>query len=306
MSWWRVVVMVGLMGWSSAASAVPGLGWKWAEGEEREYLLASTVQVAELLLFTPATDTRIRVYLVDTQLHAKCSPRPGVKSKTSVDLICKVADVAWKVGVVQGDEGHVIGVLDEFRELLLAEGAFVQVGLSHRGRVQSTNIQGIPSGQRRANLMRETMRNVLDRTFSALDLHMPKKGDDGAKPWDDNQSKLPSMPSMAGVIGSVPVVHQVASVEGPVVTIESKGKGIIGRADSSALYDVVVSATGRFDTERGLLLDRSWKLNAAQTATTHLAGTLATVHGGSARYLAPGTQVAELGPNEEVNYILSP
>jgi hypothetical protein len=305
---WRSVVVGGLLLISGQARAVPGLAWQWPDGEERRYLVSSVMQLAEPLQFMSLTNTRVRVNVVDTRVNVLCKPKPDAKPpkkpKTTWEVHCKVEDVAWKVApATETDQGRILEIVDDFGQTIRKEEVYIQMIITAGGRVQTVNIQGIPTAQKRANMQRETMRTVMTRTFAALDLGFPKKGDDEGKPWNDNQSKVPAFPSMAGSQGSVAMVNKVESVDQTVVTISSTGRGTMGPADSTNLYDMTVTATGQFDTSHGLIVEREWKVVSVPTASSALAETgqaTQTTQSGKAIYIPPGTQISPFGPNEEL------
>ena len=99
--------------------------------------------------------------------------------------------------------------------------ASMQLVLLNDGRLRSVDLEGVVKRNTRTVDMHETLRLVLTRAFSILDLQLPVKGDDKGKAWRQSGSRVAEFPSNKGSFGLVEIDSVVKEVTGNKVTIES-------------------------------------------------------------------------------------
>jgi hypothetical protein len=294
-------LLIGL-GASAPAHATTGLVWKMpAEG--LRYFVVARVNYPLMLNFQAEINHQFRAS--EFQFEAVTECKPTVTTKTGWELQCRFEDVSLLADPVEADETeHVQGVLTELEGRY--EKGWVQVQLGSDGRVRSLDLEDVEKGNQRTADIHELMRLIAVRAFAGLDLELPKNGDDKGKgAWKNNSLLANQVPSSRGTQGMAAVVHQIAKAEGGIVEVNSQGKGVISTGDMQgegaterplATWDITYAGYAKFDTNRGILLEREFLVDGAPTASSVSAPTgRPYVSAARVQLLEPGQKV-ELSP----------
>ncbi|MBW1878085.1 MAG: hypothetical protein JRJ84_06975 [Deltaproteobacteria bacterium] len=270
----RALVLVGALSTSGRAGAVTGLEWQLGEQPVR-YLITARVQLPELMWFNAEVNVETRVSEFQVDLVTRCISA-GEAGKKGWQLICAIEDIALRAAPAASESGRTLLVLDEWDEKLL--GATVQLLFNRDGRLRNVDLEGVEASDRRTSQIRETMRLVMTRVYAPLDLQLPKNGDDRDRgTWKQGSSVVLEFPSDVGSMGAAVVRHTVLAVEASVVTIETTGRGTLGSGEMvqvagqerpANLFEMSLAGRARFDTARGVLLDRDYVVEGRPTASS--------------------------------------
>jgi len=294
---------------SSPASASEGLAWKW--DAPRRFQIFADVKLAEWLTFTKSHNVDARVTSFLLGVTASCADT-GRGSKRTVEVGCTIEDLQIEAVSTESDQGRLQPILDEIDQKLV--GAQVRILHGDDGRVKNYDVDGLDKDWRRENLMAETLRLVLGRAFAALDLQLPRKGDDRGRAWRQTGVLALAVPSAHGSVGQSTVDHQVGKVSGTRVEITSAGRGVVGSGAMiqvapggperpANMYDMTIHSVAVFDTALGTLLERQYLAEGSPTASSLASeGTKGTtyVQAVRLRLIPDGVDAPPLGPNREV------
>jgi hypothetical protein len=309
---WAVACVLALGAGAPEAQATTGLAWQFDSAKPFRYALTAEVKLPEVLPFIAEINTNARVALFRIDLVTTCTPTSPV-GKKAWEIRCDIDDVRVAAVPVRSDIGLLQPVLDEYDAKLLD--AHVQLVMTYDGRVRSVGLEGIPMLNSRLVTIQEVLRLVMVRAFSSLDLQLPKKADDGGRPWRQNNVLAAQFPDTQGTMGSLSVEHAVASSEGSRVEIISRGKGLLGSGEMVAvgnreqpknMYNVVVDTATAFDVERGVMLARRVDVVAevgTSTAAVDNIGAQNYVHMAQLYLLAEDEVAAPLPENQELSTV---
>jgi hypothetical protein len=308
---WKSWIITGIAGLTlgNSAWATEGLSWKWTEGQSRHFYIQSQVQLAEVMVFRATNNTDVRVTEIQLNISSTCTAVSPV-GKRGWELSCSFDDFAIQAAAIQSEKGRLLPILDEVDENM--KSATMQLVLLNDGRLRGIDLEGIVKRNTRTVDMHETLRLVLIRAFSVLDLQLPPKGDDKGKAWRQSGSRVAEFPSNKGTFGLVEIDSAVKEVQGNKVTIESIGRGTIGGGEMITLgdrerpknmYATELRGTASFNVARGELLDREVLVQATPTASS-----VAAEAGSGPAYVqalrlvtvAPNSSVPAFGPNAEL------
>lgn len=283
---WSNTVLAGCLAslaWAPVAMATEGLAWGWPEGESHRYFLEADVQTPYLLQFNAQANDNIRVAKFTLTLNTLCT-NIGDMGKKGFELKCSIDDVRLVAMPTASDAGRgLLGILDEIDAGYLGASATIMMGRD--GYVRSVSLDGVTDRIRRMREMEETMRLMLARSVSALDLGLPRKGDDGGSAWLVKKTTVFQLPSKFGSFGSSTIQSKVVEQDGAQVLIQTTGRGSVASGESAVVgtpegaavdrprdtYDMVIQSIARFDTERGLLVERVVTAEGNVTASSQTA-----------------------------------
>jgi hypothetical protein len=291
------------------AWAAEGLTWKWTEDQTRRFYIQAQIQLAEVMVFRATNNTDVRITELQLNINTNCKAVAPV-GKRGWELDCSFDDFAIQGAPIATEKGRLLPVLDEVDAYM--KEASVQLVMLNDGRLRSLDLEGIVKRNTRTVDMHETLRLVLTRAFSVLDLELPSKGEDKGKAWRQTGSRVAEFPSNKGTFGLVEINHAVKETQGNKVTIESTGRGTIGGGEMIMLgdqerpknmYDTNVRSTAAFNTGRGELLEREVLVQATPTASS-----VASEAGSGPAFVqairlvtvAPSAKVPAFGPNAEL------
>lgn len=256
------------------AQAATGLAWQWA-GPQRYHIVAR-VHVPMLANFAAEHNHEFRAAQYQVELVTSCAPAREI-GKSGWELKCDIEDVALNVVPAQAyDAEKALAIVEELDGRL--DAGWVQLTFSADGRVKNLDLEGVEKGNTRTAAIQESLRQIMLRAFSSLDLELPAKGDDKGKgTWRTSNLMAMSVPSKQGTIGAVQVVHVIDSTEGAVVSWKSSGKGVVSTGETVNVggvekplgsWDMNYEGFARFDTARGLLLERELIVEGQPTASS--------------------------------------
>jgi hypothetical protein len=260
-----------LLALASPASATTGLAWKFpAEG--LRYAISAHVDLPTVLAFEAEQNDEFRSGEFQLDAIVDCVPSP--LGKSAWELHCTIEDVSIGAVPVETDAKSVSVVLDELDTKLSK--AWVQIQFTADGRVKDIDLEDVANGSERAASAHETLRVVLTRAFAALDLELPPKGDDkGRGAWRTDNLLATRYVSENGTLGTVAAVHAAQVDAAGIATITTDGKGVIQSSETVGAtgmplftWDVALSGTAKFDTARGVLLERQYFAKATPTSSS--------------------------------------
>jgi hypothetical protein len=292
-----LALLLGL-GASAPAHATTGLVWK-VPAEGLRFFVVARVNYPLMLNFQAELNHQFRA--PEFQFEAVTECKPALTTKTGWELQCRFEDVSLLATPVNADDHeHVQAILTEMEGRY--EKGWVQLQLGSDGRVRNVDLEDVEKGNQRTADIHEVMRLVATRAFAAMDLELPKNGDDKGKgAWKNNSLLANQVPSSRGTQGMAPVVHTIAKQEGGIVEINSQGKGVISTGDMQgegaterplATWDITYAGYAKFDTNRGVLLEREFLVDGAPTASSVTAPSgMPYVAAGRLQLLEPGQKV---------------
>lgn len=286
-----------------------GVAWKWTG--ERRYYVENEVVTPLLQTFYSERNYDLRVIAWQTRLVLRCGSAHSTSSR--FDLECHVDDASLSAAAlpadaalkVAGDETKSqLGVIVEEMDAKLT-GATLQVRQKKNGRVIDVDLEGVSKSIQRTALIEEMLRQVVTRAIAGFDVGLPRSGNatDGA--WPQYGSLLLMLPSRHGSGGGSEILHKISAVDGPVVTFETRGKGVVSPEGGANLFDTRIEAFSRFDTADGSLVESEWTALGKATAGSALSDGFAhsPPYGqrGWLKRLAPGESAPALPPSLEVS-----
>lgn len=305
------LISIALLAAAPSALAAEGLEWKWPEHEQLRYFVSAQVKLPEMLPFIAEANVDARVWLV--RLDAVLTCRPEIRlGRKATEVRCDIDDVRLAAAPTRSDAGKLGPILDEYDEKLL--GAEVELNFRDDGRIRAVGLDGLELLNDRLVILHESLRLMLVRAVSSLDLELPRKGEDKGESWRQRNPLAPQFPVKHGTMGTATAEHVVSGTEGDVVTIETKGKGLLGSGEMIAvgnqeqpgnMYDMEMSATARFDTARGLMLERDVEVEGEPSTSTVAIDNIGAqpyVHMGSVRLIESNTVPAPLPGNVELDW----
>jgi hypothetical protein len=247
-----------------------GLAWRWAPGEVRRYLLRADVVLPEAIEFNAAINTNALVNQVSIGLVVSCSPSATL-GKAAWELRCEIDDATLSATPNPQSVGLVKGVAEEWSAVLRDQG-WLQVVMGANGRVRSVDLEGTDKRIERLRLITETMRQLILRAFSPMDVELPKDGSDhGTGQWVQRGGIAFMLPSLTGTLGSADVTWTLGSRNVSRVLIKSQAKGVIVSSEEFMgnprnTIAVTMNGTAVFDTDAGTLTQASFRMEGTVTA----------------------------------------
>jgi hypothetical protein len=290
---------VGALLLSNSASATTGLEWKWEEGTTHRYYVSAQVLLPHAMKFQKINNLEARVVEFTVTAAMTCGVFDTV-GKAGWELACTFDDMQLVAAPVVTDTGRLAEILDEMDGLYT--GSTMHLTMMKHGKFKNAVLKGVDDRIRRIREIEETMRLVALRAMASLDMDFPKRGDDGGRPWTQGVSPITSLVSSEGTYGSAVIQHSVVDNTDGVVAIESVGRGNIATGEQKNTYDIVFRGASKFDTTRGVLLERQYLTEAGPTASSTVSQGGAGVEYVQAvrLLLVDGKDVPALGENGEV------
>ncbi len=290
---------------AAPAAAATGVEWQWPEGEVRKYRVAADVTMNQVLIFSKEYNKDVRVYDYAFVVDVDCKPTSATGK--GWELACDITEAQLNASVAKNDLNIGLEVLDEWDQKLVDD-AILTFELTADGKVKDFDIQGLNERNTRIRMIKETMRPVLLRGFSAFDLNLPKKGD-AAKPWKQKTQLALMLPVINGMLGATQLQSEVAEEDGTKLTIDTVGRGTLTMQQEGAdtrlapdSYDSVMRSRSVFDTATGNLLERSYLVESQLTpgSGSAVGGVEQTpyIQAVQLTYRADGMPMPMLGPNK--------
>jgi hypothetical protein len=277
-----LALLAGLLAAPAVAEDAPeettGLAWQWTEGQSRTYHLAGQLQLSRFVWLRAFNNLEVRITGARLEVVTTCVAAEAA-GKKAWELHCTLDDVSMQAAAIPGDRGRVKPILDEWDERLT--GATLEVLLRNDGELRDLAWQDMTRRNRRDGENLESVRQLLLRLFSPLDLELPKKGTDGGDgTWDQKSPLVLGFPSMQGTVGTVDLEHTIAAKRGSKVKIQSQGAGTVGDAGSTNtvagqeqitdFFDMKMDSEATFDTSEGHLVRRQVAASGTPTASSEL------------------------------------
>jgi hypothetical protein len=289
----------------------PSTGVAWAWSGERRYYLENEVVTPILQTFYSERNYDVRVIAWQTRLVLRCGSTHATSSR--FDLDCHVDDASLSAAAlpadaalkVSGDESKTqLGVIADEMDGKLS-GATVQLRMKKTGRIIDVDLEGVSKSLERMALIQELLRQVVTRAVAGFDVGLPRSGNASAGAWPQYGSLLLMLPSRRGSGGGSEILHKVSAVDGPVVSFETRGKGVVAPEGDANLFDTRIEAFTRFDTADGSLVDTEWTALGKATAGSALSDGFAhsPPYGqrGWLKRLAPGETAPAMPPSREIS-----
>lgn len=291
------------------AWATTGLQWQ-VDGPLR-YEIDAQLQLPQLMMLRAQRNDEARVSEVRLSVVTTCTPSE-VLGKRGWELSCTLDDIAIALAPHDLDRAPAERILEDWDGMLT--GATVEIVLWSDGRVRSVDLEDVTlrDQNRQTNNIVETQRFLLARAFAALDLQLPKKGDDkGRKVWTQRESLVLGLPTSMGTMGSAVIDHAITATEGTVVEITTRGRGTVASGETVSVggeerpadfFEMTLEGTASFDTEAGAMIARDYATRGTPTAsslTSAGAEGYPWVQVVTLRRLLPDAEVT-LGPNRLV------
>jgi hypothetical protein len=228
-----------------------GLQWNWGDAPVRYR--------TEALVGTPAgypikgeKNVEARATHLAISMDSSCLASP-LKKGWSVD--CTVERVALEAAAFPGEQAEMDVIMAEYGQLLT--GSVVQLSLRTDGRIRSLDLEGVSKKSDRHADIHETLRQLLRRAFSALEVQMPKDPADTS--WKHRGSPLSfGLMSAHGTSGGVRYEYERAGQVAGTTVIEGFGRGNVmtglgAEAEVGSIMNLIVSGRARFDEAAGLI-----------------------------------------------------
>jgi hypothetical protein len=226
-----------------------------------------------------------------------CSATPTGK-KWSVD--CVLQRVSIQGASLAGEEAALGMILADYERRL--KGQTVHLKVHSDGRILALDIKGLEKTDKRSGVILSTLNLLMRRLFAPLDLQLPKKGVEQAKPWKQRGHPMAlELMSHTGTAGGSRIEHRLVTAGGE-IRILSEGRGVVSPGDAleagtGAMMKMETQATGVWSSERGLLAWRRIETSARYTVSSYssAAGGVDYRHTGWAALVGEDGQL--LGPD---------
>jgi len=285
------------------AQATEGLEWRWAEGQERRYLVRSQVELPVPLPLNAEQNKEMRITSFIASMDLRCTVQREL-GKKAWELRCDIADLALSATPIPNDAGRLEPVLAEFQANLKA--GWLQLQFTKQGKVRDVGLEDVPlSKNRRSNEIHEIMRMMMMRSVAALDVHLPNKGDDGGQGgWGQRSSMAFLLPSLELSYASLSMTHQITQTQGDRVSFITRGTGSLnsGEVQGRPLYVFSMDYSGSsvFDIATGELVQVQFMVDGRQTASS-ASGTQAPYTQATVLELLHPEQQLDFGQGEELS-----
>ena len=238
---------------SIAAQAAGPLTPQWGKAPVRLHFEMALHTQSVVRYYSPRNvDARVSDHLVS--LNATCTSAPD---RRGWQAKCELDDVRLGGIAYPGEQEALNSILPEWEETLNA--SFVQLEILADGRIASVDLEGPSKADERQAAIHETMRLLVRRVFTVIDVQAPK---DGALPtgvWKQKGSPLAfELFSTSGTAGGASLKHTPGVVADGRLPFESAGRGNVATganldADAGAVVNMKAGANGRFDLTTGLV-----------------------------------------------------
>ena len=257
---------------SSPAQATDGLQWKNPPEGQHRWFIDNEVHLPQFMWFVSDQNKEVRVLAYQTTMVTTCGS--GImQSKRAFGMECVIDKIAIRASSLQADRNRLAPILEEMTSKLTS--ATVMLRLKSNGKLSTFSFKEADSNKaqnRRINQMHENLRLILLRSFSGMDLELPKKGTTQEEYWFQFDNALFMAPSTVGTRGTAEIIHRVASTNGQQVVIHSSGEGTLTPGDDGLnYYTTRLESSAIFDRESGVLIERGWTCAGHPTASSAFA-----------------------------------
>ncbi len=269
------------------------LEYRWPTDEPLHYRIQVAIDMPYTMHVIGAENVDARIGGIGMVWLVECQAEEP--QKKTQDMSCDVVRVEMAGTALAREQDKANQIMEEYDALL--EEATVQLQWTSSGRIKTLDIEGVPKTNSREATVHETLRLLATRSFSVLEVELPK--DPTATSWKQKGSPLAMrLMTMEGTSGGVRLFHEITGEEDGLLIITSLGEATVQEGSSSdddrtqQTVSLMLSGQGKFDPERGLLVEN---FQAVQGVTTASAGQL-----GSGLVLNQSTMVDLLPGFEEV------
>ena len=276
---------------STADAAV--LQYSWPVDTPLHYRIQVAIDMPNMMHISGAENLDARLGGVGMVWLVECKAEAA--EKKTQDMNCDIVRVEIAGRGLSREQDRVDLIMAEYDALL--EDSTVQLEWTLNGRIKNIDLEGPPKTTKRENTVHETLRLLATRSFSALELELPK--DPAATSWKQKGSPLAlRLMTMEGTSGGVRMYHEVTGEEDGLVLITTMGDATVQdgvSADSDKTTQTVslmLSGEAKFDPVAGVLVEN---FQAVQGMMTASAGQL-----GSGMVLNQSTMIDLLPGFEEV------
>lgn len=249
---------------TSTAQDAAQLRWDWSR--THRFAIETQVQLPLFMWFATPYNRQARVTGFDLRLVTRCGDAQ-IETKRVTEITCDIEDIALSAAGMPQEKGLLQPILTELDEILTD--ASVQLRMNDEGHVVNIDLEGLDRRNLRIGRLHENMRLVLTRAFAGFDLQLDS-GD--SLQWAQYDNWLLYAPSATGTAGSAQVVHTRSDrpVDG-FYTIRSGGRALIVPGEGANRFDARIVSDVTFDTRLGRIVDRTWTVLGAPTASSYIA-----------------------------------
>lgn len=248
------MIAVCILIMTSMASAAPGLAWAWKPGEPVRYHMETLIDSPGGYMWRAEDETWARtsrsVIIVEVTCEAQL-----VGKLWQVD--CILDEVALRGAAIPGEEVTLTPILAANEARL--KGKTVRFRMGPEGRIRKFELIGFDTRNSKLGSIIDGLRQQLRRSFTPLDLQLPKKGDDRGKKWSQKGSPLVfELMGNQGTAGGFQLKHRVERRSSYRALIHTDGyatvsAGINMEAGPSSLLRITATGRTQFDTNTGLV-----------------------------------------------------
>jgi hypothetical protein len=290
---------------SSQAWATTGLTWRWAEGEERRYQVSTQLDLPFVVDFNAVNNTDTQVSGINLMMLVRCRLDAPI-GKAAFAVRCDIDEASIQAEPLPSSVGRVGPIAEEWSKMLAGD-AWIQVEMTSSGHIRSIDLEGVDKRIQRIQQIAETLRLLVVRALSPLDVGLPRKGDDGGTgQWVQPGTLINGMPRADGSVGTMPVLHQVGRVDGSRVFWSFHGDGSLASADDAAStarfsFTTKVDGSAVFDTATGAMLESQLICEGRATASS-----ISTSSTGGVNEYRQATFIRYLAPEEQAPALAAP
>ncbi len=258
---------------ASPRASAGELAHQWTPEEVMHYRVQAFVVAPSVLRFMATRNETARAEEVALAMELDCTvglPKKRTRSWQCTTHRVELGGKAW-----EGEQARLDAILAEYMDLL--QKATIVVDFTPTGRIQLVDVEGIPRNTEREKLIREYLRLLLQRAFSALEIELPKDGEVPAGSWRQKGNPLSMrLPTRYGTAGGVRLHHEVVGKKGDLLVISSVGRGTVhpGSAMESGAdrgVNMSVTSTAHFDPTRGRIVRNEVQTQGALTTSASMA-----------------------------------
>lgn len=252
----------------AAAHAEPGpeapIAWDWSR--PHRFYLESQVRLPLFMWFATPFNRQARAAAFEIRMVTACGPGEAL-ARDAWEVLCDLEEVGLLASGFSQEEGLLEPIVEELDEIL--SDATVQLVIREDGRLVNVDLEDVSRRNNRVGAINENLRLVVSRAFAGLDLLLPETRDAG--PWPQYGAWLMRAPSSNGSAGMSELVHDVVVSDAGGLTIASGGRGLIVPGSGGNQYEARMAGVAVFDPRAGRLLDRTWTVVGAPTASSSIA-----------------------------------
>jgi hypothetical protein len=247
----------------AAAHAEDAIAWDWSRSQR--FYLESQVRLPMFMWFATPFNHQARATAFEIRVVTTCGPGTPL-ARGSFEVLCTLDDVGLVASGMSQEEGLLAPIVQELDDILTD--ASVQLVFRPNGRLANIDLEDVSRRNHRVGVINENLRLVVTRAFAGLDLLLPETVESG--PWPQYGAWLMQAPSPFGSSGNSEIVHTIVESDASGLAIVSGGRGLISPGEGLNQYDTRMTGRAVFDPRTGRLLDRSWTVVGAPTASSYI------------------------------------